>query len=70
MCRGCGADASCGWNDNYDNSEYTPDDGFDYDEFVAREFPNEASPDTAKSQNWIRFVLLLVIISMLLTIAL
>lgn len=70
MCRGCGADASCGWNDDYEDGEYSPDDDFDYDSFIAREFPGEAPPNAAKSQNWIRLVMLLVIISILLTITL
>ena len=70
MCRECGADANCGWNDEDANSEYSAEDDFDYDEYIAREFPGDALPGTAKSQNWIRLILLLVIISMLLTIAL
>ena len=46
LCRNCGASAEYGWDsveNNVDdlNSNYG-DDEFDYDEFVAREFPEHA----------------------------
>lgn len=38
-CPECGADESTGWNDVADEQSLgVPDDNFDYDEFVEREF--------------------------------
>ena len=40
-CSECGADETTGWTD----AEYEdPDEEFDYDEFVQREFPSDAPP--------------------------
>lgn len=45
-CRACGSDAETGWSDGSDGSQRSfaqgsdSDDGFDYDDFVRREFGN------------------------------
>jgi hypothetical protein len=48
FCRQCGADAEVGWDpeglDGDLNGGYQDDDDFDYEEFVAREFPQQAEP--------------------------
>ena len=67
LCRECGADEDCGWNeDEFDNhyDEFDEDD-FDYDRFVAEEFPEQA---VAAPQPWLGAVVLAVIISLLLTL--
>ena len=49
-CRACGSDARTGWSRDADlwSSDipggYGADEGFDYDEFVRREFPDRAPP--------------------------
>lgn len=45
-CPECGADEETGWSEEaaYENLGI-PDDSFDYDEFVKREFEGEASGD-------------------------
>lgn len=49
-CRHCGSDAETGWSDAADDFDagiadgYDSDDDFDYEEFIAREFPGQASP--------------------------
>lgn len=40
FCRACGASAESGWND--DEIGRAEDDDFDYDDFVRREFPDDA----------------------------
>ena len=48
FCRQCGASDESGWNTQDglfgEADGYSPDDDFDYDEFISREFPEEASP--------------------------
>jgi ribosomal protein L40E len=48
FCRECGADPEVGWDSEGLNSDltggYQDDEDFDYDEFIAREFPQQAEP--------------------------
>lgn len=72
MCRSCGADADCGWDDSGvgEQPEGSFDDDFDYDAFVAREFPDAAS-DAGKRGGpglWTSVILLLIVVSLLLSI--
>lgn len=47
-CPECGADETTGWSDNaYAGSLGLPDEDFDYNDFVKREFENE-KPSTIK----------------------
>ena len=48
-CRECGSDDETGWSDsageweeNVPSADYGSDDDFEYDEFVADEFPDQA----------------------------
>lgn len=49
FCRECGASDESGWGEDEGSSAdgsvtgYGPEEDFDYDEFVAREFPDQAS---------------------------
>ena len=47
-CRECGSDAETGWSeeadDSFDGGDFGDDDDFDYDDFVRREFPDQAGP--------------------------
>lgn len=64
----------CGYSEEY--SDAAGDDGlglddeFDYDAFVAREFPDSADPETAavRRQAWIRLVVAAVVASFVLSI--
>ncbi len=70
FCRKCGASDDSGWGeDDFSQSEewvagYGPDDDFDYDEFVRREFP-EQSPVDAKyrRRRWTTAVLVAIVIA-------
>ena len=47
VCRECGASDECGWDVNDDPYRVPPDeDEFDYDDFVAREFPDHSAADS------------------------
>lgn len=71
MCRECGATDECGWNDPESADSFDPfdsgiaSDDFDYDEFVAREFPAES---TAKVSPWLGIVILAILASFVLTL--
>jgi len=59
FCRECGADESSGWSDHVDDDyDDEMEDDFDYDEFVRREFPDQAQPAT-KNMGLIVIVILL-----------
>ena len=71
MCRGCGADKNCGWNDEYESEYSADDDGddFDYDRFVAREFPDHSDGSGASDHHlWVRLVVLVLVVSFVLTV--
>jgi hypothetical protein len=62
-CPECGADHNSGWRedaDTYDSLDL-PDENFDYDEFVRREFPSKIRPPGMKPIWWITAILVLVI---------
>ena len=57
-CRHCGSDDETGWSesageweDNVPSSGYGSDDEFDYDGFVAKEFPDQA-PVSGRRRVW------------------
>lgn len=67
MCRNCGASDDCGWNE-YDAIGDLGDDDFDYDEFVAREFPDRADASPGDSRDLLfRFVILAIVLSLLIS---
>ena len=52
-CRECGSDAETGWSDEAGDAldidgGYDDDGEFDYDDFVRREFPDQAGPRSAR----------------------
>jgi hypothetical protein len=54
FCRHCGADEGSGWSDDtqtYAEGNYDEDD-FDYDEYLAREFP-ESAPTKRPRPHWL-----------------
>jgi len=61
-CPECGADHSSGWREDaatYDGVEL-PDDDFNYDDFVKREFGSRAKPPGLKTIWWIVAIALIV----------
>ncbi len=64
FCRECGADETVGWNDPDDHPDDDAgddfEDDFDYDEYLRREFPDQAPP---RQRNPI--VLLLIVLLLL-----
>jgi len=72
FCRECGASEESGWNEDDgsaadETSGYGPDDDFDYDEYIAREFPDQTSP-TSKQRiaRWAMAVLVAIVVAALL----
>jgi hypothetical protein len=55
VCRACGSDEETGWSEDAEtwgagiSAGYGGDDDFDHDEFVEREFPEQATPSPARS---------------------
>lgn len=69
MCRSCGASDDCGWNADADYSaddDPMGDDDFDYDDFVAREFPDHATTDSHSpgAGIWWRLVILALVLTL------
>jgi hypothetical protein len=65
-CRECGADHNTGWRDDahvHDGLDL-PDDEFNYDEFIKREFGSSALPPGVKTVWWITGIILLVMLAM------
>ena len=48
-CPECGADEETGWRTDYSPDLGLPDEEFEYDEFVAREFGSEKNPPVIPS---------------------
>ena len=60
-CPSCGADHNSGWREgaeSYDGLDL-PEDEFDYDEFVRREFGSSVKPAGIKTIWWITAILVL-----------
>ena len=62
-CRECGADYNSGWRDGAHTYDGTglPDEEFDYDDFVKREFGRETKPAGIKTIWWVTGIVILVI---------
>ena len=62
-CPECGADEHTGWSEEAETRGNLgiPEDSFDYDEYVKREFEGEAAPDEKRRRFW-RMVGLVVLI--------
>jgi hypothetical protein len=61
-CPECGADHNSGWGENadaYDGVDL-PDDDFNYDDFVKREFGSRVKPAGLKMVWWVAGILLIV----------
>ena len=60
VCRECGASDEYGWGDVDLLEPDYGDDDFDYDEFTAREFPDQASSDSPsiKKKTFIALIVL------------
>ena len=60
-CPECGADQNTGWRENADAYDglNIPDDDFDYDDFVKREFGSRVKPAGLKMVWWIAGIVLI-----------
>lgn len=67
FCRHCGASESSGWADTSEHYAGTDEDDFDYDEFIANEFP-DASQNIKR--DWKSLVVILVLVGFLLAFVL
>jgi hypothetical protein len=62
-CPECGADHNSGWRqdaESYDGLDL-PDESFDYDEFVQREFSSPIKPAGIKTIWWVTAILVLAV---------
>jgi hypothetical protein len=62
-CPACGADHNSGWREDtgsFDGLDL-PDSGFDYDEFVQREFGSGLKPGGIKTIWWITAIIVLAV---------
>jgi len=67
-CLECGADHHSGWKKDsniYDGTSL-PDDDFDYDEFIEKEFGSDIKPSGIKSIWWMTAIILLIALAVLL----
>jgi hypothetical protein len=68
VCPDCGADEKTGWSDTaYAQDLELPDDSFDYDEFVEKEFA-EAPPIKPRGLAWVWWLVALLLIAGLLAL--
>ena len=66
-CPECGADHNSGWRENadaYDGVDL-PDDGFNYDDFVKREFGSRVNPARLEMVWWIAGIVLIAVLVLL-----
>jgi hypothetical protein len=68
FCRHCGASDECGWGEDHQREELDlptdygeEDDDFDYDEFIASEFPDQAAGGDSPIQVRFRVVVVVLI---------
>lgn len=67
-CPECGADEETGWSDEaYASNLGLPDDSFDYDEFVKREFEGK-TPGKSRKAIWLIVALVLATVFLLLAL--
>jgi hypothetical protein len=59
-CPGCGADHEIGWADDDDSLTALPDDEFDYDAFVEREFGSGTRPPGIPTIWWVTAIILII----------
>ena len=60
-CPGCGADHDTGWSDEANETTVDlPDDDFDYEAFVEREFGSGARPAGIRLVWWVTAIILVV----------
>jgi hypothetical protein len=62
-CPGCGSDEKTGWSEDARSSEVDlPDDSFDYDDFVQREFGGSKSDPKPRGISWLWWGVALVLL--------
>ena len=60
-CPGCGADHETGWSDEANETTVDlPDDDFDYEAFIKREFGSGARPAGIRRVWWVTAIILVV----------
>lgn len=65
MCRACGVSAEYGWGSATDD-EWQEEDDFDYDAFIAREFPEQRSEQPFDPRKmWLGLIILAIVFSLL-----
>ena len=72
-CRECGASDESGWGEanwESDAAGYGEDEDFDYDEFISREFPEQATANNPYTKKRVIMTVLVVVIGLIGTIQL
>jgi hypothetical protein len=64
-CPECGADHNSGWREEVESYDATglPEEDFDYNEFVRREFGTASKPATIKPVWWVTAILVIVAVA-------
>jgi len=61
-CPGCGADHNTGWKDDDDDNAYTlftPEEDFDYNDYIKREFGSSIRPRGVHPLWWVTAIILI-----------
>ena len=67
-CPECGADEKTGWAEEAEYGNLgVPEESFDYEEYVKREFGGERSPDESRRRKWKMTAIVLLVVFGLLT---
>ena len=64
-CPECGADHNSGWREEVESYDATglPEEDFDYNEFVRREFGTASKPATIRTVWWVTAILVIVAVA-------
>lgn len=62
-CKYCGSDEETGWSDSGYEDSVGPDEGFDYDEMIKREFGEERSFKKSKKAIYLKIASVILLIA-------
>lgn len=64
-CPACGSDDETGWKEEESGMEAETDEDFDYDAYLAREFPESYTPKATFRNTWAWVLMVLALIGLL-----
>lgn len=60
-CPHCGSDDQTGWSDRDGDASESYEDDFDYDEYIAEEFPEHLEGSRAPDNYWTRVIIIVLL---------